>query len=402
MDNKNLFAPEEKIFSVSEYIDFLNRILAPQEAIIQGEISSVDNRGNYTFFTLHDKTEEAILKCFIWKDKLDGLGTELKEGLELKIQGYPSIYKKYGRFTFEVQYLGLIGEGTLKLVFEKLKRKLALEGYFAEERKKKVPEYTQVIGLITSGQGAAIKDFHTHLGYFGLRIYFYNIHVEGLYAMDDIVAAIRWFNENMFDIDVLVLIRGGGSLESLQAFNTESVAKAIFGSRIPIITGIGHENDDTIADFVADVRASTPTHVARIISDPWRNAQDSLRNYEKSVISIFNKKFLDLQKDLFLFENLLSSAIKKQFNGMNKEFNRFRENLNLSFQNLIKYFEIYTTQIEHKLRLGDPTLRLKQGYSIVFNNNQVIKSSRQLKVGDEVRLKLYEGGAISSVEKIQP
>lgn len=392
---------EEKIFSVSEYIDFLNRILVPQEAVIQGEITSVDNRVNYTFFTLQDKTEEAILKCFIWKVKLDGLGIELKEGLELKIQGYPTIYKKYGRFTFEVQNIGLVGEGALKLAFEKLKRNLALEGYFAEERKKKVPDYAQVIGLITSGQGAAIKDFHTHLGHFGFRIYFYNIHVEGLYAMDDIVAAIRWFNENMFDIDVLVLIRGGGSLESLQAFNTESVAKAIFGSRIPIITGIGHENDDTIADFIADVRASTPTHAGRIISDPWRNAQDSLRNYERSIISIFNKKFLDLQKDLFLFEDLLSLAIKKQFNEMNKEFNRFRENLNLSFQNLIKYFEIYTTQIEHKLRLGDPTLRLKQGYSIVFNNNQVIKSSKQLKVGDEVRLKLYEGGAISSVEKIQ-
>lgn len=225
-------ASEEKIFSVSEYLDYLNEILIPARAIIHGEVGRVDNRERYTFFTLKD--EEAVINCFAWQSRLESFGVELKEGLELKVEGFPQVFKRRGNLNFEVEHVGLVGEGALKQAFELLKKKLAIAGFFALERKKILPKYIERIGLVTSDFGDAKNDFLTHLGKFGFKIYFYDVRVEGLYTIDDIVKAIRWFNENLLDIEVLVLTRGGGSLESLQAFNSEAVAKAIFGSKIPI------------------------------------------------------------------------------------------------------------------------------------------------------------------------
>ncbi|MDP2860881.1 MAG: exodeoxyribonuclease VII large subunit, partial [bacterium] len=243
---------EENIFSVSEYLDYLNEVLTPMRAIIQGEVGRVDKRVGYTFFTLSDKDDKAVINCFVWQNKIENFGVELKEGMELQVEGHPKVYKRTGSFSFEVEHIGLIGEGALKLAFEKLKKKLELEGYFSPERKKPITDYVKNIGVITSTYADAKKDFLTHLGNFGYTIYFYDIRVEGIYAVDDIVSALRWFNESKLQLDVLVLTRGGGGFESLQAFNSESVAKAIFASKVPILTGIGHENDITIADLVAD------------------------------------------------------------------------------------------------------------------------------------------------------
>lgn len=434
----------EKVFTVYEYITYLNQILTPQVAQILGEITSVDDRGNYVFFTIHDKSQEASLKCFIWKNTLNGLGIELKQGLEVKISGFPKIYEKWGSLSFEVQFIGLVGEGALKLAFEKLKKRLQKEGYFTESRKKKITDYVESIGLITSRFGDAQNDFLTHLGKYGFKILFYDVRVEGLYALDDITSAIRWFNENMFDIDVLVVARGGGSIERLQPFNCETIAKAIFSSKIPVITGIGHENDTTIADLVADLRASTPTHAARILSDPWRNAVNLLKQTEISITSIFSRNFKDNFLRIVDYEEnivtapdkILKSKVKKlsnsqqilgsQFEGLIHQvkqiqtafFNnweRLRSNFftirneiitqeKILFHEIDRRFRtisINLQNLEQKLHLGNPTVRLKQGYSIILNiERKIIKSSKQIKVGDSLNLKFYQGRATSKVERI--
>lgn len=435
---------EEKVFSVGEFIDFLNQILVPQRAIVQGEVGEVKPRDNFTFFKLLDKEEKAILSCFAWNDRLSRFGIELKEGLELKVEGYPKLVKTKGYFSFEVEHIGLVGEGALKLAFEALKKKLSVAGFFAPERKKKIPPFVEKVGLITSTFADAKTDFLTHLGNFGFKIHFYDVRVEGLYAIDDIVLAIRWFNENMLDIEVLVLTRGGGSLESLQAFNSEAVAKAIFGSKIPIITGIGHENDETITDLVADIYASTPTDAARVLSDPWRNANFLVSNYEKNITSIFinncaniKEKLVSFEKSLILsFNNFLRSQFEK-INYLQKELNflfqgifeiyrkietAFFHNLeklenrisqiSLEVENLentleretkrwLESLKEYIIQIEERLKLADPTYRLKQGYSIVFNKvKQLIKSTKHIKIGENLNLRFYEGSATSRVEKI--
>lgn len=434
---------EDKIFSVSEFIDYLNSIITPKRAIIQGEIGQIKPMNGYIFFSMIDKNEEGVLNCFVWRNTLDNFGVELKEGLELKVEGFPNIYKRNGRFNFEVERISLVGEGSLKQAFEALKKRLSATGFFAQERKKPVAKYVESIGLITSSFGEAKNDFLTHLGKFGFKIYFYDVRVEGLYAVDEVTSAIHWFNENIFDVEVLVLTRGGGSLESLQPFNSEATAKAIFSSRIPIITGIGHENNETIADLVADVYASTPTDAARILSDPWRQAQDLLSSYETNIVTILKGEYANMEERLTALESNFASAINKVISFKKESIESLQRALILSFHRIIdkiksternflnnwgnlrtkiltlkqavsnqentllkevnrwfRMLQMSLDNVEQKLRLSDPTGRLKQGYSIVFNTgNKVIKSSRQIKVNEEIFLKFYEGGAATRVEK---
>jgi len=434
---------EGKVYSVSEFIDFLNELLVPQRAIVQGEVSQIKMMNGYTFFILVDKAEEATLSCFVWKDRLDSFGVKLEEGMELKVAGFPKIFKRRGSFNFEVEHIGLVGEGALKQAFEALKKRLSVAGYFAQERKKPIPKYVQQIGLITSSFGDARNDFLTHLGKFGFKIYFHHVRVEGLYAIDDITSAIRRFNESMTDVEVLALTRGGGSLESLQPFNSETIAKAIFGSKIPIITAIGHENDETIADLVADMYASTPTHAARILSDPWRQAEGLLSSYEGNIFTALRGKYVNIKEKLWVFESSFVSALNKGINFRKEKIDSLQRALILSFHRIIdkiksvereflNNWERLRTQIltlgqlvknqesilfqetmrwipalqkrldnvEQRLALSDPTGRLKQGYSIAFNvGNRVIKSSKQIKVGEELSLKFYKGGATTRVEE---
>jgi len=388
---------QEKIFSVGEYINFLNSILTPQRVVIKGEIGKISGRDNYFFFTLRDKNEEAILSCFIWKKTLDNFGVALKEGIEIKVEGYPEIFKRRGSLNFKVEHISLLGEGFLKQAFEALKKKLATSGFFSIERKKTVNKYVRRVGLITSNFSDAKDDFLTHLGKFGFKIYFHDVRVEGLYAVEDIVSAIRYFNENLSDTQVLVLTRGGGSLESLQAYNSEAIAKAIFSSRIPVVTGIGHENDETIADLVADIRASTPTDTARVISDPWRNARILLSQYKDSLVNNFFSRYQRTKDKILSVENFFNSLFKKYSQQLESIITDFFQN-SISW---LKFLQKKLDQVEQMLKLTDPKLRLQQGYSIVFNRvGKVIKNVSQLKIGELINLKFYRGGALSKVEKI--
>ena len=420
----NGLSKEEKTFSVSEYLDYVNAILATGRAVIRGEIGRVDHRGGYTFFTLLDKDNEAVINCFVWQNKLDAFGVELAEGLEINVSGYPKIYKKRGTFSFEVEHIGLIGEGVLRQAFKKLKIKLESAGYFSIERKKSFPTYVESIGLITSVYADAKKDFLTHVGNFGFKIYFYDVRVEGLYAVDDIVSAIRWFNESKLQLDVLVLTRGGGSLESLQAFNNESVAKAIFASKIPVITGIGHENDITIADLVADLRASTPTDAGKILADSWKKAGDLLTDLQVRLPSIFVRDIETHAKRLEGAQAFLEYRFQSLLNKINLHQQRFISNwLRLSKGYSLVKAQLLTqdrlltneqtrwfkfllnrlTEVNQMLSLNDPMARLKQGYSIVssVNSSKIIKDSRQIKVGDKLHLTFHKGAADSKVESLE-
>lgn len=435
---------EEKVFQVGAYLDFLNEILEPARAIVQGEIGEVSERPKYTFFNLLDKEEKAVLSCFIWNARLAKLGVELEEGMEIKVEGYPQVFKRSGRFNFEVENIGLVGEGVLRQAFEKLKEKLFAAGFFAEQRKKEIPPFVEKIGLITSSFADAKTDFLTHLGKFGFKIYFMDVRVEGFYSVGDIVSALRWFNENLTDLEVLVLTRGGGNLENLQAFNNEEVAKAIFASKIPVLTGIGHESDETIADLVADYYASTPTHAARVLSDPWRNAYLLVSTYEESIISAFTRNIADFEQKLAFFSTSLESGLRNFLTVESERVNYFQKNLTFLFQAIfgmyqkaeakfrhnleklenkvaqgvweieihknnlqkrtqqwLKFLWDCIIQMEEKLKLVDPQARLKQGYSLVFSKEKkIVKSSEQIEVDEDLSLKFYKGGAISRVKEI--
>ena len=440
---------EEKVFSVSEFLDFLNEILKPQKAIIQGEIGNkISKRLGYSIFNLLDKKDNSVLKCFIWEGKIKNLGVELEEGMEVKVSGYPKIYKSpYGSgFEFEVEQIYLIGEGVLKKAFENLKNKLEKEGLFLLERKKPIPRFCERIGLITSKYGKGAKpDFEKHLVPFGFKVYFYDVRVEGMSAISQIVEAIQWFNKNMLDLDVLILIRGGGDWESLQAFNSEEVVRAIASSRIPVICGVGHESDITLADLAADLRASTPTDAAKILSENWKLAATEIYKFEKNLNFIIKRDFQNIKQRINSIENNLKIGVQKEISLRQKRLEDQRRNLNLSFKNYFKGFEILEKEFqqnihqivnliknqkikiqeiserllknknqwqekikrnlkqeEEKLIINSPLLKLKQGYTITLNEEgKIIKNAEKLKIEQLIKTKFCKGQILSKIKKIE-
>jgi len=434
------------IFSVSEYLDFLNKYLEPCRAIIQGEIGErIYQNPRYSYFNLLDK-ENSVLKCFVWNWVLKNLGLSLKSGTEVKVIGYPSIYKRTGEFSFQVERIELVGEGMLKKQYEALKIQLEKEGYFAPERKKPLPMFSEKIGLITSKYGDGAKnDFLKHLDNFGFEIYFFDARMEGSLALREIISAIEWFNKNMPNIDVIALIRGGGDWESLKAFNTREIVEAIVASRIPILTGIGHEADYTLADFAADFRASTPTHAAKKLSEDWQKARVTLKIIKNNLKGHFYQKIRAFKKRINEHFELFSKILGNQFLKKELLLKNFQKNLNYFFKNHLLNFEKFAknfknnflrlkiinqnrkketlelaerleinftqwykklkisfAQEERKLFLSNPELKLKQGYTITRDlQGKILKDASLLKKNQRIFTKFGKGAAFSVISKLK-
>ncbi len=227
--------PINEPVSVDAYLDSINRNIGSLKGRIVGEVSGLkmyDGR-SYLYFSIKDKSTEAVLTCFMWKKDYSISGVELKDGLEIIITGFPNIYKPKGSLSFQTSTIELVGEGALKKAYDELKLKLEKEGIFAESRKRKLPEFPQRIGLITSQSGAAIGDFLTNLGKFGFKVFHIDSRVEGQMATQELIASVRTFKDK--NIDVLVMIRGGGSLESFLPFNNESLIREIVNFPAPVL-----------------------------------------------------------------------------------------------------------------------------------------------------------------------
>lgn len=437
---------EEKVFSVSEFLDFLNRILVPQRVIIQGEVGKrINIYPNYVFFNLLDK-DGSVLKCFAWSEVTEALGLPLEEGMKIKVIGYPEIRKERGELKFQVKRIELIGEGILRKQFEILKKRLAALGYFEEKFKKPIPRFCESIGLITSKYGkGAKKDFLTHLGKFGFQVFFYDVRVEGMLAVSEITEAIKYFNQNFPQLDVLVLTRGGGDWESLQPFNSEEIVKAIYASNIPIITGIGHEADETLADLVADLRASTPTHAAKILNENWQLASRDIHKFEKNFNLFLGRIFENIKEKIVFLESNLSVAMRREILAKQKELENLMRDLNFSFQNYFREFEMLEREFERnffkimtliknqklkveqslknliknknqwqekvkkllrqqeeKLILSSPALKLKQGYTITSDEaGKIIKNPANLKISQLIKTRFHKGQVWSNIKKIK-
>jgi exodeoxyribonuclease VII large subunit len=255
---------QPQIISVSEFIGIINETLgfAYPQVIVEGEVSGFKvNQGKFVFFDLKD--ENHTLGCFMMARDL---ALPIEDGMKIRVTGGPKV-TKFSRFSLTVRAIELAGEGELRRAMELLRRKLTAEGLFDLSRKRPLPTYPRRIGLITSGTSAAYHDFIKILNarWGGVEVLLADVTVQGITAPDQIVGALGYFNQLSEPADVLVLIRGGGSLEDLQAFSTEPVARAVAASRTPIIVGVGHEVDTSLADHAADVRAATPTDAARLV-----------------------------------------------------------------------------------------------------------------------------------------
>ncbi|MDD3607183.1 MAG: exodeoxyribonuclease VII large subunit [Candidatus Moranbacteria bacterium] len=284
------------VYNVSDYLDILNSKLGQFGAAVQGEVSSVSFRNGHAYFAIKDKNDESVLNCFMWARNYEMCGVELVEGLEIIIHGTPEVYKPYGKLSFRTNVIELVGEGALKKAYDALKKKLETEGLFAPERKKSIPQFPRRIGLITSRNGAVIGDFSTNIGRFGYKIILMDSRVEGAAAIGDLINAVDYFSDK--DIDVLVIIRGGGSLESLQAFNNEMLVRKVANLKMPVICGIGHDKDVPLLSYVADVAVSTPTAVAQALNKSWQEAIGRLNFYESNIFKTFEKTVGDLRLSL--------------------------------------------------------------------------------------------------------
>jgi exodeoxyribonuclease VII large subunit len=278
-------APERKIWSVTELTARISNVLAAQfsNLWVEGEVSNYHAaQSGHLYFTLKDA--KAQVKCVCFRNQAMRLKFRPEDGLKLIVRGSISVYEPRGEYQIYVEHIEPSGVGALQLAFEQLKKRLEAEGLFDEARKKPLPMLPRRIGVVTSPKGAAVRDIIRILRrrFPNLHLILYPVRVQGDGAVEDIVAALKYFNRKQL-VDVILLARGGGSIEDLWAFNEEAVARAIAACTIPVVSGVGHETDFTIADFVADVRASTPSAAAEVVVQSRQEFQRHLNELEHKI-----------------------------------------------------------------------------------------------------------------------
>jgi exodeoxyribonuclease VII large subunit len=401
-----------EIISVSQYLDKLNSTLKGEKAKIVGEVSGVQEYPgrSYLYFSIKDSKDGSTIKCFMWKNDYKISGVILRDGLEIIITAYPSIYKPNGGISMQVEMVEMVGEGALQIAYEKLKKKLELEGLFSLDRKREIPMFPQKIGVITSKSGAVINDFLTNIGKHGFEIQFVDSKVEGQEAVKDLLSAIKTLKTKR--IDVLVIMRGGGSLESFQAFNNEVLVRAVVDFPVPVLTGIGHDKDAPLVSMVSDKNVSTPTAVANILNTSWNEALALLRLGEEKIFLTYGSILRDKQ---FIIENSQIN-IKNSFNSIfdtfrkgeqtllqvvsktdfviseiRKNILRDENDLERGFRALISSTKESIVQYEKFIEQSNPERLLKRGYSITRNNGKIVRSKGDVKRGDELDILLADG-----------
>ncbi len=408
----------QSIISVKEFVGILNETLnfAFPLVTVEGEVHSFKvNQNKWVFFDLKD--EEATLGCFM---PAYALKVPLEDGMKVRVTGSPKL-TKWGKFSFTVKSVELAGEGELRRAFELLKARLDGEGLFDEERKRILPRYPGRIGLITSAASAAYADFMKILGarWGGLIVEVADVQVQGAPAPGQIVGAVNFFNQLSNPVDVLVLIRGGGSLEDLQAFNTEDVARAVAGSRTPIVVGVGHEVDTSLADFAADMRAATPTDAARLVVPDRMQVSQTLDYRRSSLLRAIDR---ELERTLSRIGSGVDGLarfltgprqrIENQTALLRREFDR----IELRLENNSRVVSMLLGQLvgrqsqgleKMKRQVGtltrvlegfSPQANLRRGYAIVRQNGLIVRSKTQVSGGDALMIQLSDGQIRSKVE----
>lgn len=425
----NVLKPEKKekiedtVFSVSTYLDVVNRELYRLHARVRGEVTSFKMQGSALYFSIKDHDDESTLPIFMWLTDYHLSGIEIAEGMEIIAEGRSEIYKPSGRLNFRAHTIELVGEGALKKAYDALKKKLDAEGVFAPEKKRELAPYPEKIGLITSKTGAVIHDFLNNLGKFGYKVRFMDSRVEGAGAVKDILAAIKYFSTE--DIDTLVIVRGGGSLESLQAFNHELVVRAIAEFPYPVVCAIGHDKDVPLAQLAADLAPSTPTATTILLNRSWGEAQsviavsattllgrlneqlweanhmlssshEKLARYFRELLALFEAKEQELRNNV----DMLGRAIHAQKTAITESLRILALQYERALATMAESLRKIATQIE----IYDPFRQLKLGYSILHTKEGLLRSVDSASVGERFEARLSDGtleAEITGIKKIK-
>ncbi len=447
--------PERKIWTVSELTGRIRELLAAAfpGVWVEGEISNFrDAQSGHLYFTLKD--EKAQVKCVCFRTTAMRLKFRPEDGLKVRVRGSISVYETRGEYQIYVENIEPAGLGALQLAFEQLKKKLEAEGLFRPERKKPLPLLPLRIGVITSPRAAALRDILRIMRrrFPNVRVLIYPVRVQGDGAAEDVVKALGYFNSRgaaQTPVDVVIVARGGGSLEDLWAFNEEIVARAIAASEIPVVSAVGHETDFTIADFVADVRASTPSHAAEIVLQTreafdthiaqlrvsmaervrflivhrrnqlhelvkdraFRRAEDLVREYRQRAdelslrlgdalhdkLAVLRERFTEARARVAAFD------LRVRLSAMRLRAAHSESNLQMRIDRLLvakrQRLERLLLQVEER----SPLRVLERGYAIVYDAaGQVVRSAEQVAPGSEVSLRLAKGRIIADVKRTEP
>ena len=397
MEGFDFFQPI--VFTVTALNAYLRELLETDEVLqdlwVRGEISNFSQpRSGHLYFTLKDS--ESAMRCVMWKPSAMRLRFTPTDGMLVEAHGAMSIYPAQGQVQLYVDALRPAGEGALYQEFLRLRAQLEAEGLFDPSHKRPLPRLPKHIGVVTSATGAALHDILQTLNRRlpTLRVTVAPTPVQGVEAPAGIIAALKRLN-SLPDLDLIILARGGGSIEDLWAFNDEGVARAIFASRYPVISGVGHETDFTIADFVADLRAPTPTGAAELATPITKEElRAALQSAEAQLAELINRQLEDLKQALQLAQSELrrTSPRLRILNNIQR-LDELQGRLERAIQQQLQRKQNYLANAGDRLASLNPQAVLKRGYAIITDQatGQIISHTRQAVPWQPVWLQVQDG-----------
>lgn len=421
MFEQNLFNQEIRL-GVSDFNDLINQTLSGiGEVVIEGEISAYStSKSGGVFITVKDTEKNAQVQLSGYKPRIEGIDF-VEEGMKVAVWGRPEIYSPYGKFSVSIYKILPLGAGALAKAFEELKLKLQTEGLFDEDRKRELPPFVKNIALITAKDSAAYSDFVKILkeSNVGINIDFYPVSVQGKNSITEIVNTLKHINKKS-GYDCVVLMRGGGSLEDLSAFNDEKMARAVFASKYVSLVAVGHEKDESIAEFAADIRASTPSQAAYYLVANRTNFISSLELTTEHIATTVQNIYHLYQQRINLsspYSNIMyristveNDLLKGNYNFSQLISERITYYKDLTFDLKDKFGEISDRVEKTRLKINhqedllqslDPSNVIKRGYAIIENDDgKILTSISQTKIDDDLTLKLKDGKLITNINKI--
>jgi len=369
---------EPVVFGVSDAIAIINQTLdyAYPTIIVEGEVASYKvNQGKFVFFDIKDAG--GTLGCFMM---LFSLRVPLEDGMRVRVVANPKI-TQWGKFSLTVRSVQPVGEGALKRSFELLKAKLEKEGLFAPERKRLIPEMPERIAVISSTQAAGYADFIRIINdrWGGLDVSVAHTQVQGVDAPPQIVRAIEYFNQQEELPDVIVVIRGGGSADDLSAFNDEPLVRAIASSRVPVMTGIGHEVDTSLSDLAADVRAATPSNAAQLLVPDRREVFERVDSLTQRALTSIKRRLRDIDEHVQTSAVSMVRALRARLDELSRELSHAQ------------------TVLAHL----NPKQALNRGYALARVGDVVLRSGRDVKPGDTVTLEVKDAIIETGVHNVE-
>ena len=395
------------VFRVSELNEYVSLVLSNDPNLcdlrVSGEISGFKRHSSgHLYFSLKD--ESALVRCVMFRQQAIRLNFQPQDGMQVLLYGKASLYEKDGSFQLYANYLKKSGEGELYLRFLKLKKELEERGWFDEARKRSIPFLPRKIGVVTSGTGAAVQDILNIISrrFPRMPVVVASVRVQGAGAAEEIAKAIRQMNRKNA-ADVLIVGRGGGSMEDLWAFNETAVAEAIVQSKIPVISAVGHETDFTIADFVADLRAPTPSAAAELAVPEMDAVYEAVRLQGRRMKRALQSRVERMRANVKLFASAKAfRLLENRLMSERQSLDNTRELASRGAKERIMRARAELNQLSVKLRALDPSAVLERGYAILTDENgRAISGVTSMQAGDHVAIRMHDGTADAKIDQVR-